>query len=248
MADFSTTRPDSAGADFSAARIDNRMLSDQVGSFLVREIVSGRLKQGHRINEAELARHLGISRNPIREAVKRLEERGLLTAIPRRGTFVRSFSKKDIDDIFSFRIMVEGFALEQGMTRIGPDEIDAFAAIVREMEAAADDDDEARLIERDVFFHHRLCALSENRQTLHAFSNIQSEVQILITLVEHRFETLHEAAVDHWPIVEALRTGDPARAIEALRLHITDAWRRIADEYERADAGRGAPSSSKRET
>lgn len=217
--------------ELSNVRIDNRMLSDQVESYLQSELVAGRLKQGHRINEAELARHLGISRNPIREAIRRMEERGLLVSAPRRGTFVRSFEPKDIDDIFSFRCVVEAFAIEQGLPRMTDEDIEAQAAIVCDMEKAAADGDEASLVAHDVAFHHRLCALSDNGQTLHAFLNIQSEVQIFITLVEHRFESLHAAAIDHWPIVEALRTRDIAKSTEAIHTHIKDAWRRIADGY-----------------
>lgn len=229
------TRARHSTSNFSEVRLDNRMLSDQVESYLQGELVAGRLKQGNRINEAVLARHLGISRNPIREAIRRMEERGLLVSVPRRGTFVRSFSLKDIDDIFSFRCMVEGFAIEQGLPAMTDDDIEDLAAIVREMEAAAAAGDEALLVERDVAFHHKLCSLSGNGQTLHAFLNIQGEVQIFITLVEHRFPSLHEAAVDHWPIVEALRSRDVAQSVEAIRIHIKDAWRRISNGYERAD-------------
>ena len=221
--------------EYSSAILDNRMLSDQVVAFLNRELVLGHMQQGQRINEAELACNLGISRNPIREAIRRLEERGLLVSSPRRGTFVRTFSRTDIDDIFSFRVVVESFAIEAALPHMDDADLDRIAGFVDAMVAAADADNEVSLVENDLAFHLEICKLSRNRQTLHAFMNIQAEVQMLITMAEQRFETLHAAAIDHWPVVEALRTRDVTKAVSAIREHIQDSWRRLAEEYERHD-------------
>ncbi|KQU94671.1 hypothetical protein ASD00_22490 [Ensifer sp. Root31] len=221
--------------EFSNTMIDNRMLSDQVATFLIRELIFGRLQPGQRINEAELARNLGISRNPIREAIRRLEERGLLISAPRRGTFVRTFSRKDIDEIFSFRVVVERFAIEQALPLMTDEDIDRISAFVDAMVSAADANNEVALVENDLAFHLEICKLSNNRQTLHAFMNIQAEVQMLITMAEQRFESLEAAAVDHWPVVDALRTRDVPKACDAISDHIKDSWRRLAEEYERGD-------------
>lgn len=232
-----------AAVDASAGIIDNRMLPDQVSAFLVRGLIFGNLKPGQRLNEAELSRQLGISRNPIREAVRRLEERGLLVAVPRKGTFVRTFEKRDIDEIFSFRVMVERFAMEQAMPSMTSADIDRIAGYVDAMVAAAEVDNEMGLIENDLAFHLEICRLSGNRQTLHAFSNIQAEVQMLITMAEGGFETLMAAAVDHWPIVEAVRTRDPEKAMDAISYHIRDSWR-ILLEAEAWDGSRPSKLSS----
>lgn len=213
--------------------IDHRMLSDQVSTLLVRELIFGRLQPGQRINEAELARQLGISRNPIREAIRRLEERGLLVAVPRKGTFVRTFLHSDIDEIFSFRIVVERFAMEQALPQMTDTDIDRIAGFVDAMVAAANANDEIALVENDLAFHLEICRLSKNRQTLHAFTNIQAEVQMLITMAERQFESQMAAAVDHWPIVEALRTRNPQKAMDAIRDHIRDSWRHLLEAYDR---------------
>lgn len=232
------TDPDEGGETLSPV-----ILSQQVAAFLMRQLVAGQLRPGDRINEAELARRLGISRNPIREALNRLEERGLLVGAPHRGRFVRAMSKRDVDELFAFRMALELFALEQAAPNLGEAEVEAFAGMVRDMEAAARDGDEARLTEIDLGFHLRLCELSGNRRALGAFANIQSEVQMLIALADHRFESLHAAAADHWPIVEAMKVGDPARAAAALRHHIEDAWSRFATEAqpEAPEPERAAP-------
>lgn len=211
--------------------IDNRMLSEQVATHLFRLLVNGTLRGGQRINEAELARELGISRNPIREAIRKLEERGLLVSSPRRGTFVRSFSKQDMTDIFSFRTVVEAFALKQALPRMTDEDQAGLQGIVQRMKDCAAARDEMGLVEADIGFHQRICELSGNSQTLRAFMNIRAEVQMSITLVEHRFETLEDAAVDHIPIVEAIATRNMDKAVEALEYHIKDSWARISAAY-----------------
>ena len=117
--------------------VESKSLSEQVTEYLYKLLVSGRLKGGQRVNEAELARTLKISRNPIREAIRKLEERGLLVSAPRRGTFVRSFSATDIEDIFSFRMALEEFALRQAFPKLTDASIDELASIVDQMEAAS---------------------------------------------------------------------------------------------------------------
>ncbi|RKP58663.1 GntR family transcriptional regulator [Pararobbsia silviterrae] len=216
--------------------IDSRMLSEQVATHLFRQLVSGRLRGGQRINEAELARTLGISRNPIREAIRKLEERGLLVSAPRRGTFVRSFSKQDMADIFSFRTVIEAFAIRQALPRMTPEDHAELRGIVQKMVDAAKAGNEMALVEADNAFHLRIVELSGNSQTLRGFLNIRAEVQMSITLVKNRFESLEAAAVDHWPIIDAIDTRDEATAVKALEEHIQEAWRRISAAYPEADA------------
>ena len=102
----------------AATTLDRNSLVDQVENFLFKQLVAGRLQQGERINEAELARILGISRNPIREAVRKLEERGLLISIPHKGNVVRHFELDDVNDIFTFRICIESAAIRAALPRM----------------------------------------------------------------------------------------------------------------------------------
>lgn len=222
--------PDKEGQP--AGIIDNRVLSDQVSTLLVRELIFGRLHPGQRINEADLARQLGISRNPIREAVRRLEERGLLVAVSRKGTFVRTFLRSDVDDIFSFRVVVERFAIEQALPHMTEADIQRIADFVDAMEAAARAVDEVAFVENDLAFHLEICRLSRNRQTLHAFTNIQTEVQMLIMFAERQFVSLTAAAEDHWPVVDALQSRDIVKATNAMTHHIQDSWRHLLKSYE----------------
>lgn len=217
----------------AATTLDRNSLVDQVENFLFRELVAGRLRQRERINEAELARNLGISRNPIREAVRKLEERGLLIAIPHKGTFVRHFDLDDVNDIFTFRICIESAAIRAALPRMSDADLAGLAGIVDAMVAAAEAGNERVLVESDIAFHNRICELSGSRHIARAFGDIYAEVRMLITLVEHRFDSLHAAAIDHWPVVEAMKTRDPDKSVTAMVIHIEDAWQRIVKAYEK---------------
>jgi len=130
---------------FAAQRLtETPSLSDQVRNILLESLTSGHLRPGGRINEAELARVLGISRNPIREAVSGLAQRGFLVSAPRRGHFMRRFSPRDVNDVFSFRICVESFAIRQALPLMTQDDHKGMRNIVDRMIAAAQQRGEVR--------------------------------------------------------------------------------------------------------
>jgi DNA-binding GntR family transcriptional regulator len=154
---------------FAAQRLtETPSLSDQVRNILLESLTSGHLRPGGRINEAELARVLGISRNPIREAVSGLAQRGFLVSAPRRGHFMRRFSPRDVNDVFSFRICVESFAIRQALPLMTQHDHKGLRNIVDRMIAAAQAGRLTDLRQEDIVLHRRICELSRNRQTLNA--------------------------------------------------------------------------------
>src|ERR1700677_5325398 len=112
---------------------DTLSLSEHVRNFLLKEMTSGRLRPGGRINEAELARKLGISRNPIREAISGLAQRGFLVAVPRRGHFMRVFTPQDVKDVFPFPICGESFAIREALPLMRQADHDGLRRIVDRM-------------------------------------------------------------------------------------------------------------------
>ena len=222
--------------DRGAARFiaDTVTLSDQVRNLLLEEMTTGRLHPGDRINEAELARRLGISRNPIREAVSGLAERGYLLSLPRRGHRVRMLTVGDVNDVFSFRTCVETFAIRQAMPRMTPADVADIEAMLARMIAAAEDGRVGEVRQGDLAFHRRLCELSDNRQTLRAHENIETEVLMLIACVDLEHESLMRSALIHVPIVEALRSGDVDATVAAMERHIAATWNAVLKIYAEA--------------
>jgi len=237
-----------AGPPRAAAQrpMETASLSDQVRDYLLEGLTSGWLRAGDRINEAGLARTLGISRNPIREAISGLAQRGFLVAAPRRGHFMRHFTPQDVNDVFSFRICVESFALRQALPQMDKADADELGRIVGRMIAAAKAERLTELRQADVALHRRICELSGNRQTLRAHEGIDTEVQMLIAYVDLEHETPMASALSHVPIVEAIASGDVARAVAAMELHLRETWARVLKIYEDAGlGGRIAPPSRK---
>lgn len=207
-------------------------LADQVRDYLLEGLTSGRLRPGDRINEAELARTLGISRNPIREAISGLAQRGFLVSAPRRGHFMRVFTPDDVNDVFSFRICVETFAVRQAMARMTRLDVAELVDLVDQMIMAARGERLSELRQADMALHRRICALSGNRQTVRAHAGIDTEVQMLVAFVDLDQETPMAAALSHEPIIEAIAARDVERAARAIEQHSRQTWARVLALYE----------------
>ena len=225
---------------------DTLSLSEHVRNFLLKEMTSGRLKPGGRINEAELARKLGISRNPIREAISGLAQRGYLVSSPRRGHRMRVLTAEDIDDVFSFRICVESFAIEQGVPRMTKRDLVGLRSIQDRMFQASADSNVTGMREADVALHRTICELSGNRHTLRAHEAIDTEVQILIACVDLELESLAFTAAAHLPIVEALEARDASRAVAAMQHHLKTTWADVHAMHRRAGLFEAAADAESR--
>jgi DNA-binding GntR family transcriptional regulator len=142
-------------------RMDVRTLKEQVVKLLREAIFSGRIKPGQRLNESELSRDLGLSRIPVREALQKLQEQGLVVDVPRRGKFVINFSEEEIQKINSLRIILEGEALRLCRGKITSDGVRDLTRLVGKMERFR----EATEVEAsalDMEFHHTIWSHSGN--------------------------------------------------------------------------------------
>jgi DNA-binding GntR family transcriptional regulator len=116
-------------------------------------ILDGRLEPGRRLKEEELARELGISRTPVREALLVLQTEGLLESAPNRGATVRSYEAEDLDDLYQLRAVLEGFAARRAALRISEDGIEQLRESCERFVVLRDGDDIADLVEENLFFH-----------------------------------------------------------------------------------------------
>lgn len=201
--------------------LDREGLVQRVVRRLSKAIVSGQLSPGERLSESVVARQLGVSRAPVREAARLLENSGLVTYLPNRGFFVRRFSARELDDLYEFRLVIETAALRRLM-RQGLDGTDAALErqIAQMRRVAADGSDMLTQVEADMEFHRLLCHGSENPRFLTVFEQIATETELSIMLIGRLYDDAHRLAETHVPILEALRGGDEAEAVEALRFHI----------------------------
>jgi len=207
-----------------AHRITQPSLDEVVYRFLREAILlPDGLSAGERIDEQGLAGRLGVSRTPIREAIRRLEAEGLVKRAPRRGAFVVDFSPTVIDDLFSVREVLEGLAARLAATRALEAEITLLQEVFRRYADAVRARDIDAILQEDVRFHDLIAGASRNERLLATIRMFRDQLQLLrarSVAVAGRSEKSHQ---EMGRILDAVVRRAPAEAEEAMRLHIRGA-------------------------
>ena len=203
-------------------------LVGQVARILTQAIISGQLLPGTKVVEAGVARELGISRAPVREAARLLERQGLLVANPRRGFFVRKLEATDIDEIYDLRICVECHAAVLAAKNLTPATRDALRRQIEVLHEAADLDDPARQVEEDYRFHRMICEIAGSKRLLRLFDDLASELRMVIGLIGRLYDDPRRIAETHIAVLDAIEGGQPDIIIARIDYHIGAAWREVA--------------------
>lgn len=190
-------------------------------------IVSGALQPGGRIREEDLAQQLGISRGPVREAIRTLEQEGLIRTEPHRASYVTSLSEEELDHLYRVRAEVEGIAARRVAALIEADggRLLPYAARLAEMRAAAAAGDLAALALADLRFHQLI--LDDSGYTIlpriwATMDNIVRARTSAILAASPRGDIVAYTAESHAPIVGALEQGNADEAAAAVRHHILE--------------------------
>jgi DNA-binding GntR family transcriptional regulator len=214
-------------------------LVGQVARILTQAVVQGRLRPGAKVVEAGIARELGISRAPVREAARLLEKQGLLVASPRRGFFVRQLEIRNIDELYDLRLCIERHAGVLAARNLTADAREALRRQLAVLHTTADLDDAARQVEEDYRFHRLIFEIADNRRLLRLFDDLSAELRMIIGLIGRLYDDPHEIARTHEPLLAAIEAGHPERIVAHIDHHIGHAWRevgRLAREIAPADA------------
>ena len=178
-----------------------------------------RLRPGERINEVELARQLGVSRTPVREALARIAAEGFLTAIPSRGFTVRALDAQQILEHYEYRATVEMGVIKLVCQRASDADLAELLAFAEQSRDEPESDDQALgLLWRDEEFHERLAALTGNNQFLRSVRAINEHIRFA-RWMDLRARRTHTRQ-DHPEIVRALQARDLPRAQELMSRHI----------------------------
>lgn len=201
--------------------LDREGLVQRVATLLSKAIVTGQLAPGARLSESVVARELGVSRAPVREAARLLENSGLVTYHANRGFFVRETSAQALNDLYELRMVIETAAAQRVLRHGLTETIDRLAAQIDVLhEVAEQGADMLTQVEADMEFHRLLCAGSGNPKFLHVFEQIAAETEFSIMVIGRLYDDPHKIAETHEPIVNAMRRGDGAATCDALRYHI----------------------------
>ena len=158
----------------------------------------------------------------------------LLAATRQAIADATDFDERDINDVFSFRICIETFAVRQALPLMTENDHAELVAIVDAMIAAADDDDVSSVQDKDLLLHRRICEMSCNNQTIRAHEGINTEVQMLIASVKLDQESLAETAHAHIGIVRAIATKRVDVTVGAIEKHIETTWSYVLSAYRAA--------------
>lgn len=210
----------SSPAAAQPAIIQQRNLVEQVADYLTQAIIGQRFSPGERLSEVQLARDLGVSRAPVREAARLLESRGLLVSQPRRGFFVRALDAGELADIFDLRLCLERHAMERLAAACLPETLAGLRDQVEVLCAAASRGDQTRRIEEDLAFHRLMIASAGNQRLLRTFDDLAHELRLCITLITKTHEDPDSIAESHHQLLDALASGDGPRCREAIDYHI----------------------------
>ena len=213
-------------------QLKNTSIREQTLDALREAILNGELKPGQTLIEMDLARQLGVSRAPIREALRILNSEALVETVPYHGTTVRRLSRADIEEIYSMRVLLETFAIERIVQAGKTDELGGLREIVAQMVIGGRDKDIRRLNWLDRDFHDALIAMSGHRLLAAMWQNVSMKVRQVMALVNRRNSDLQQIAQSHLPLIAALERGDLGQATLLLRRHIASAGDLIAEDWQ----------------
>jgi DNA-binding GntR family transcriptional regulator len=217
--------------------IDQAHLSERVRQSLRRAILDGSFAPGDRLVEGSIAAAVGVSRAPVREAIKALEDEGLVMVLPRRGAFVNRLTSRDVSEIYTLRGALEALAFRTAAASLTPDQNASLVQIVEEMRQSAADRDVARLSEMDVRFHRAVVKFAGNDRLLQAWDKMNSQVMLLSRrVVNSLYADLDSVPRRHQRLVSVLSRGGADEVTRAIEQHIESASNRVASTQEGSDA------------
>lgn len=214
-------------SDFSVNMNEYLPLRDVVFKTLRQAILKGQLKPGERLMEIALAEKLGVSRTPIREAIRKLELEGLVIMVPRRGAQVANITVKDLNDVLEVRIGLEYMALEKACKLISQEQLVQLEQAAVNFERTMEQGDLTKLAEADVDFHEIIYLASDNKRLNQVLNNMREQIY------RYRIEYLKDEktrsllVTEHREILEALKVRDLERAKKASYVHIENQRRAI---------------------
>ena len=195
-------------------------LRDVVFNTLRQAILTGDLKPGERLMEIHLANRLGVSRTPIREAIRKLELEGLVTMIPRRGAEVAQITEKSMNDVLEVRRALDALCVELACDRISEEEVKSLQAACDYFERAVRGKDAKKIAQADVELHDIIVKATGNARLIQLVNNLSEQ------MYRYRYEYIKDASQhgrlieEHRVIYESIVRKDKVTATQAAKVHI----------------------------
>lgn len=217
------------GTNFELDMDDFLPLRDVVFNTLRQAILRGELKPGERLLEIQLANELGVSRTPIREAIRKLELEGLVIMVPRKSAVVAEITEKSLRDVLEVRRALEELAMKLACERIKDEEIEELKAAQKEFENVLKTGDVTEYAEADVRFHDIIYRATDNGRLIQLLYNLREQMYRYRVEQLKREDTHDTLLAEHQYIIETLEARDVKRAVEAICTHVDNQVTAVAD-------------------
>lgn len=208
--------------------IDREMLSSKIKDRILQLILEGELKPGDRVVETRIARELGVSQSPVREAIRDLAGAGFLEIEPYRGARIRQFTREGFLDDMEIRGELEAIAAQRAATRITSTQIERLKSLVAEMHAMGEAGDPHGQAMKNTEFHRTVVEAAGSDALERVWSMLEPFARTYVTAMVPGADLVW-LGDRHSAIVEALQTGDPERAAAVMRQHASEARDLLAE-------------------
>lgn len=188
-----------------------KTLRSEVVEILREAIINGKLQPGEHLKENLIAQQMGVSRSPVREALRLLEQEGLIESFPNQGCFVKTFQPKEIEEIFTLRATLENLAFELIIHNRAMEEEDwqALEDLIEQQHQAIQEKAFEKLTNLDMDFHEYLCKKADSERLLDMWRSLRWQIQMLFYQRFRALESVPETVDQHHhAIIDALRKGD----------------------------------------
>jgi DNA-binding GntR family transcriptional regulator len=204
-------------------RLESPSLVHLAADAIRKMVLSGALAPGERLIEERLTEELGISRPPLREALRLLQQEGLIETRPRRGSVVTTMTDRDVFEILTLRSALERLAVELGVPVQDPRRLEVCRQALQRMEEFAAVEDRGALVEAAYAFHASIVALAGHRRLNESYAAVQRQVLLCMArnlyTREHEYEDLPTHVGRHRHLLEVIEAGDPDAVLAELAVH-----------------------------
>ncbi|MBP1764898.1 MAG: rspR 3 [Firmicutes bacterium] len=198
-------------------------LREVISETLREAIVAGTLKPGERLMEIQLAEELGVSRTPVREAIRKLELEGFVVMIPRRGTYVADLSIKDVNEVFEIRTALDILAAGLAVERITEEELEQLERVLVEIGEYIEQNDIEKIVAADGRYHDILYRASRNDRLVGIINNLREQFTRFRSISMAYPGRIKNTVDEHRQLVEAIAQRDIALAQRLAREHMENA-------------------------
>lgn len=204
-------------------------LRDVVFNTLRQAILRGELKPGERLIEIQLANKLGVSRTPIREAIRKLELEGLVLMIPRKGAEVAEITEKSLRDVLEVRRALEELAVQLACEKITKEEIRELERVAKEFQQVVNSSDITEIAEVDVCFHDIIYTATDNQKLIQLLNNLREQMYRYRVEYLKRDGVFPQLIAEHEAIIRHIENNEKEKATEVMCRHIDNQVETVID-------------------